>query len=133
MGGCGTLIEMRFMGKIDTHTHPIFDIYYGATRVIARPYIIGYAPLILQGMRGLKRAPPPWKVVVSQYHCYFTPIINIVKILGPKGRVYHGDNIPRTCVLRSPPETYVQYIKASPGSNDTYTLFTHMKPSPEGM
>ena len=76
--------------------------------------------------------PPPWMVVISQYHCYCTPIINTVTISGPKGRVYHGDNIPMTCVLRSPPETFVQYIKAPPGSNDTYTLFTHVNPSPEG-
>ena len=38
------------MGKTDIPTHPIFGIYYGATRVIAHPYIVGY--------EGLKRAPP---------------------------------------------------------------------------
>ena len=104
---------MRVYGGIDSPTPPIFGIYYGATRVFAHPYIMG--------MWGLKRAPPPLQVVIFTLPLLFYPFYYYCNNIGAEGRVYHGDNIPRKCVLRSPPETYVQYIKASPGSNYTYT------------
>ena len=34
--------------------------------------------------------------------------------------------------IKVTPETFVHYIKAPPESNDIYTLFTHVNPSPEG-